>query len=650
MQDQQMINALRMLSVDAVQEANSGHPGLPLGAAPMAYTLWNQFLHVDPCKTDWIDRDRFVLSAGHGSALLYALLHTHGFDLSIDDLKNFRQLGSKTPGHPELHETPGVEATTGPLGHGMSMAVGMAIAESHLSEVFRKGDETLFDHYTYVLASDGDMMEGVSNEAASIAGMLELNKLIVLYDSNEISIEGNTNLTFRENVRDRFTALGWATQLVEDGNDTEAIARAIEAAKQEDKPSLIEVRTLIGYGSPRVGSEKSHGEPLGVDNVAMTRTELAWEYEPFALPEGVSEYRKAYQARGAALSQAWEEKKDRFFSAHPEMKETFDAYFTESPVTIDPITFDKASATRESASAVLQQLAEKLPNLIGGSADLGPSNKSVMNGRSSLSPDNYGGSNIHFGVREHAMGAIANGMAIHGGLRPYVATFLIFSDFLKPAARLAALMKLPVTYIFTHDSIGVGEDGPTHQPIEQLTMFRSIPNMTVFRPADGREAQAAWEYAVNHRTGPTMLALSRQKLPQLVTSSKDIHRGGYAVNEVEDPELLLIATGSEVAIAVEAAEALLAEGVRARVVSIPSWEVYCAQDAAYKESVLPKHVKKRIGIEAADSFGWGRFLTDESVFIGMDTFGTSAPGDQVFDHFGINAESILKAAKALLEQ
>lgn len=649
-QDQMMVTALRMLSIDAVQQANSGHPGLPLGAAPMAYALWNRTLRIDPDNLTWPDRDRFILSAGHGSAMLYALLYLHGYEVSLDDLRDFRQLDSITPGHPEYHDTPGVEATTGPLGHGFAMGVGMAMAEAHLEAVFTDGDESLFNHHTYVLASDGDLMEGVSNEAASLAGTLALKKLIVLYDSNDISIEGSTDLAFTENVRGRFEALNWNTLLVPDGNSLDAIDAAIQEAKKSDKPTLIEIRTEIGYGSPRAGSEKSHGEPLGAENIELTRKEFGWTHEPFVVPEEVTEYTAEYKKNAKAHVEKWEEKKARMFEKNPALAEKYKAYFEEENFTMPEVAFEKPLASRETSFIVLNKVAEVLPNLIGGSADLGPSNKSVMKDRAYMSPADYSGSNLHFGVREHAMTAISNGLALHGGLRPYCSTFLIFSDFMKPAIRLAAIMRLPVTYILTHDSIGVGEDGPTHQPIEQLAMLRSIPNMTVYRPADGKETVHAWEYALNHKTGPTALVLSRQNLPQLEETGADALKGGYIIKACDSPDVLLIATGSELSITMEAETKLAEKGVSAQVVSIPSWEVFQAQDKAYRDQVLPPAVTRRVGVEAASEFGWGRYLGLDGAFVGMKSFGASGPGNAVYEKFGITVDAIVESALGLLEQ
>ena len=646
--DQKIVNALRMLSVDAVQAANSGHPGLPLGAAPMAYALWKDRLHIDPAHPDWMDRDRFILSAGHGSALLYALLHVHGFNVTLDDLRAFRQTGSRTPGHPEYGYTEGVEATTGPLGQGLAMGVGMALAEAHLHEVFMKEDESLFDHYTFVLASDGDMMEGVTNEASSLAGALGLNKLIVLYDSNEITIEGDTSIAFRESVRGRYEALGWETQLVEDGNDLSALQEAIDRAKQAERPTLIEVRTQIGFGSPRVGTAKAHGEPLGDDNVTLTRTELQWEHGPFTLPEGTVSYREDYLARGADLYQAWTDKKERMLNEHEDLRELYDAYFGEATAERPEVTFDKDMATRESSSLVLNAYAKVRKNLIGGSADLAPSNKSLMDERTSFSAGNHAGSNLHFGIREFAMTAMVNGIALHGGFHPYCATFLVFSDYMKPAIRLAALMKLPVTYILTHDSIGVGEDGPTHQPIEHLAMLRSIPNLTVYRPADGKETLAAWDYAMEH-DGPVALALTRQKLPELSGTGDEAKRGAYIVSDAEHPDALLLATGSEVQLALEAQETLKKEGIACRVVSMPSWEVFGKQDAEYQESVLPKEIRTRVAVEAAGTFGWERWTGADGVVIGMRTFGESGPAAEVFEKFGITAKTVAETVRTLVK-
>lgn len=646
--NQLIVNSLRMLSVDAVQAANSGHPGLPLGAAPMAYTLWNRFMHVSPTHSDWINRDRFVLSAGHGSALLYSLLHVHGFDVSIDDLKNFRQIDSNTPGHPEFGHTHGVDATTGPLGQGLAMAVGMAMAEAHLHEVFKKDGESLIDHYTYVLSSDGDLMEGITNEASSLAGTLALKKLIVVYDSNKISIEGGTDLAFRENVLGRYEALGWDTQVVEDGNDIAAIERAVEKAKTTDKPSIIEVKTQIGYGSPRVGMAKAHGEPLGEDLVTETRNYFTWEHDAFVLPEEVETYTKDYVARGEEAYEAWVAKKDAFLK-DASMKEQYDLYFGDAQKTLKAIAFEKPMASRESSSVVLQEVAKTFPQLFGGSADLGPSNKSVMEERDAFSAENYAGSNVHFGIREFAMAAALNGIALHGGLLPYGATFLVFCDYMKPAMRLSALMNQQVFYILTHDSIGVGEDGPTHQPIEHLAMLRSIPNMTVYRPADGVEAQMAWEYALAHKTGPTAFILSRQKLTLQTNTGEGAKKGAYAVEDVENPDLILLATGSELSLAQEAAKQLTEDDINVRVVSMPSWEVFEQQPDEYKHNLLPQGVK-RVAVEAASSFGWAKYTGIDGGFVGMHGFGASGPGDAVYQKFNITTEAVVAEAKRVLEK
>lgn len=635
------VNTLRMLSVDQIENANSGHPGLPLGAAPMAYALFKNHLVRDSKDLNWKNRDRFVLSAGHGSALLYSLFYLFDYGLSLDDLKNFRQLDSKTPGHPEYGHTRGVEATTGPLGQGIAMAVGMAIAEEKLAALYNKDDLKLVDHYTYALVGDGCLMEGISNEASSLAGTLKLDKLIVLYDSNKISIEGSTDLAFSENVCDRYKALGWDTFVVHDGNDLDEINAKIEEAKKSDKPALIEVKTKIGYGSPREDSAKAHGEPLGKEDRKSTREFFGLPDEDFYVDEDVrAHFQKIVEENTARVN---EKKKieEEYAKKYPKEYEDYLAAFNlEKKELLEDSyydSFDKDMATRAISGEVLNKIAKDNIHIFGGSADLGPSNKTMLKGEEYFSADNRLGRNITFGVRENAMGAITNGILLHGGLRTYASTFLVFSDYLKPTIRLAALMNIPNVYIFTHDSIGVGEDGPTHQPIEHLAMLRSIPGIVVIRPADGRETAASLNLAFNSKNTPFVLALSRQNLPQLENSSRDVYRGAYIIKKEEgELEKIVIATGSEVSLALEAAEGL--KGVR--VVSMPSMEMFDAQSSDYKEEILPSNITKRISLEALSSFGWHKYIGIKGMAISIDTFGASGKGSEVFERFGFTKENI----------
>lgn len=635
------VNTLRMLSVDQIENANSGHPGLPLGAAPMAYALFKNHLVRDSKDLNWKNRDRFVLSAGHGSALLYSLFYLFDYGLSLDDLKNFRQLDSKTPGHPEYGHTRGVEATTGPLGQGIAMAVGMAIAEEKLAALYNKDDLKLVDHYTYALVGDGCLMEGISNEASSLAGTLKLDKLIVLYDSNKISIEGSTDLAFSENVCDRYKALGWDTFVVHDGNDLNEINAAIEEAKKSDKPALIEVKTKIGYGSPREDSAKAHGEPLGKEDRKSTREFFGLPDEDFYVDEDVkAHFQKIVEENTARVN---EKKKieEEYAKKYPkEYEDYLSAFNLEKKELLEDSyydSFDKDIATRAISGEVLNKIAKDNIHIFGGSADLGPSNKTMLKGEEYFSADNRLGRNITFGVRENAMGAITNGILLHGGLKTYASTFLVFSDYLKPTIRLAALMNLPNVYIFTHDSIGVGEDGPTHQPIEHLAMLRSIPGIVVIRPADGRETAASLNLAFNSKNTPFVLALSRQNLPQLENSSRDVYRGAYIIKKEEgELEKIVIATGSEVSLALEAAEGL--KGVR--VVSMPSMEMFDAQSSDYKEEILPSNITKRISLEALSSFGWHKYIGMKGMAISIDTFGASGKGAEVFERFGFTKENI----------
>lgn len=652
--DQKSVNAIRILSADAIQKANSGHPGLPLGSAPMAYELWAKHMNHNPADPKWENRDRFILSGGHGSALLYSLLHLFGYGLTIEDMKNFRQLGSLTPGHPEYGHTVGVEATTGPLGAGMAMAVGMAMAEKHLASIFNKEDFPIVDHYTFVLGGDGCMMEGISYEAFSLAGTLGLDKLIVLYDSNDISIEGGTNIAFRENVMKRFEAFGFQTLRVEDGNDLEAIGAAIEAAKADtERPSLIEIKTKIGAGCPaKEGRASAHGEPLGVENVAALRENLGWtEIESFVIPEDVYANFRSIAEENARKEEAWSRLFAAYAEAYPDMKALWDSYHDadNAKVLYDLDDFwnvsDKAEATRSISGKLINIIKNVVPNLFGGAADLAPSTKTYMNDKGDFSKENPSGTNLHFGVRELSMAAIGNGICLHGGLRPFVSTFFVFSDYVKPMARLSSLMKIPTTYVLTHDSIGVGEDGPTHEPVEQLAMFRSMPNFYVMRPADATETAAAWFFALNKTDAPTALVLSRQNLPQLNGSSRDALKGAYILedSEKETPDAIIIATGSEVSLAVEARKQLLESGMDVRVVSMPCMDLFEDQPEEYKEMVLPRSVTKRVAVEALSEFGWGKYLGLDGTFIGMHSFGASAPGGQLFEHFGITVSAIVEA-------
>lgn len=656
--DNLSVNALRVLSADAIQKANSGHPGLPLGCAPMAYELWANHMVHNPANPAWANRDRFILSAGHGSALLYSLFHLFGYgNLSIEDMKNFRQLGSLTPGHPEYGHTAGVEATTGPLGAGLGMAVGMAMAEEHLASVFNKENFPVVDHYTYALCGDGCMMEGISSEAFSLAGTLGLSKLIILYDSNRISIEGSTDIAFTEDVQKRMEAFGFQTLTVEDGTDIDAIGAAIEAAKADtERPSFITIKTEIGYGCPaKQGKASSHGEPLGVDNVAALRETLEWPYEEaFKIPEEVYKNFAEKAVAGAEAEAAWNVMFAAYCQEYPEMEELWNQYHDETAADklIDDEKFwapqEKPEATRSISGKVINYVKDVMPNLVGGSADLGPSNKTVMNGIEYFSKQCRSGRNIHFGVREIAMAAIGNGILLHGGLKSYVATFFVFSDYTKPMARLSSLMGIPAIYVFTHDSIGVGEDGPTHEPIEQLFAYRSLPNFNVFRPCDATETEAAWYSALTSRTTPTAIVLSRQNLAPIPGSSKDALKGAYVIQDCEGtPDIIFIATGSEVEITVKAADMLAAEGKKCRVVSMPCGDIFEQQSAEYKESVLPNAVRRRVAVEAQARYGWGRYVGLDGVAIGMESFGASGPANQLFEHFGFTAENIADKARQL---
>ena len=658
--EEMSVNAIRVLSADAIQKANSGHPGLPLGTAPIAYELFSKHMNYNPQNPEWINRDRFVLSGGHGSMLLYSLFHLFGIgNLSLDEVKNFRQFGSLTPGHPEYGHTVGVEATTGPLGQGMAMAVGMAMAEAHLASVFNKEGYPVVDHYTYVLGGDGCMMEGISSECFSLAGTLGLSKLIVFYDSNNISIEGSTDIAFTEDVVTRFKAFGFQTIEVEDGNDLCAIGKAIEEAKADKtRPSLIKVNTLIGYGCPaKQGKASAHGEPLGVDNVAALKENIGWPCKgDFEVPQEVYDHYKELSANMAKAEDKWNELFVAYVEKYPEMKELWDNYFDGYDMS-DLFNSDeywakgdKAEATRNTSGTILNMIKKAMPNLIGGSADLAPSNKTNLKDAGDFSKDNYAGSNLHFGVREQAMAAIGNGLMLHGGLKAFVATFFVFSDYVKPMARLTALMQLPLTYVFTHDSIGVGEDGPTHEPIEQLAAFRSLPGFTVFRPCDRTETAAAWMYAVENECGPTGLVLTRQNLPQMEGSSKDALKGGYVIadSQKEVPDAIIIASGSEVSLAVNAKEELKKDGIDVRVVSMPSMELFDKQSAEYKESVLPNAVRKRVAVEALSDFGWYKYVGLDGRVIAMEGFGASGPAATLFEHFGFTVDNVVKTVKEVI--
>ena len=656
--DTMPVNAIRVLSADAIQKANSGHPGLPLGAAPIAYELWAHHMNHNPANPQWENRDRFILSGGHGSMLLYSLLHLFGYgDLSKEDIMNFRQMGSLTPGHPEYRHTVGVEATTGPLGAGMGMAVGMAMAESHLAAVFNKDEYPVVDHYTYVLGGDGCMMEGISSEAFSLAGTLGLSKLIVFYDSNRISIEGSTDIAFTENVQMRMEAFGFQTITVEDGNDLEAIGRAIEEAKADtERPSFITVKTQIGYGCPaKQGKASAHGEPLGAENVLALKENLGWpSQEPFYVPEEVYENYRNLADEKAETEAAWNVMFAAYCEEYPEMEELWNQYHdTKAAESLwDDETFwaqsEKPDATRNLSGKALNYMKDKLPNLFGGSADLAPSNKTNMSGAGDFSKERPEGRNLHFGVRELAMTAIGNGIMLHGGLRAYVATFFVFSDYVKPMARLSALMGVPLTFVLTHDSIGVGEDGPTHEPIEQLAMLRAMPNFHVFRPCDAVETATAWYSAVTSEKTPTALVLTRQNLAPMAGSSRDALKGGYVIDDCEGTaDVILMASGSEVELAVKAKAVLESQGTKVRVVSMPCMDLFEEQTEEYKESVLPKAVRKRVAIEALSDFGWGRYVGLDGAYVTMKGFGASGPAAQLFEHFGFTVDHVVATVKGL---
>ena len=651
--DQLAITAMRVLTAEAVQKANSGHPGLAIGSAPAAFTLWKQMKH-NPKNPDWPARDRFVLSSGHASMLEYTLLHLFGYGLTMDDLKNFRQYGSRTPGHPEHGHTRGVEATTGPLGQGFGMAVGMAMAEAHLAAIYNREGFPIVDNYTYVIMGDGCMMEGVSHEAASMAGTMRLGKLIAMYDSTRITIEGATDITFCEDVAARFAAYGWQVQTVENGEDTEAIAAALEAARADtEHPSLIIYKTEIGHGSPLAGTPKVHGEPLGQENIDEMKRGFGWEYGPFEVPAEVYDHMQTIIDSKQPAEDAWNALFAAYEKAYPELAAQWKAdHRVELPVDlVNDETFwqfEGKAATRASSGEVLNRLNQRLPNLFGGSADLAPSNKTALKGETSFAFDNYAGKTVHFGVREMAMTCACNGIALYGGLRTFCATFFVFADYVKPALRLSALMQLPVLFILTHDSIGVGEDGPTHQPIEQLAALRATPNTIVFRPADAKEVAAGYVAALQAK-GPTVLALTRQNLPLYEKTGAGALRGGYILREPKGgPDVILMASGSEVELAFKAADMLSVRGYTARIVSMPSLELFDAQDEAYRESVLPKAVRARVAIEAGASFGWHKYVGLDGAVIGRDTFGASGPQATLFKEFGFTAEHVAEVALGVI--
>ena len=653
--DTRCINTIRVLAADAVQKANSGHPGAPMGMAPMAYALWQKEMRHSPRNPKWPNRDRFVLSSGHASALLYTLLHLYGYGLTMDDLKAFRQWGSKTPGHPEYGHTVGVETTTGPLGQGVANAVGFAMAEAHLAAKFNRPDFPIVDHYTYAICGDGCMMEGIASEAASLAGTLGLGKLILLYDDNDITIEGNTDIAMREDVPARFVAYGWHVQKVQDGNDADQIAAAVEAAKQDPRPSLIVVPTTIGYGCPaKAGKASAHGEPLGAENLAATKAFLGMSEESFHVDAEVYAHAAEKVEAGAADEQAWNDLFARYAQAYPDLAKEWDLWHADKlpfdfESDADLWSFDGPAATRATSGTVLNKLAKRVPNFFGGSADLAPSNKSDIKGAGDFSKENYAGGNLHFGVREHAMAAICNAIALHGGLRAYAATFFVFSDYMKNAMRLSALMKLPVTYILTHDSIGVGEDGPTHEPIEQLAGLRATPNLLVFRPADGKETTAGWEVALTSGL-PTCLVLTRQNLPQYEGSGVAALKGGYVLADSDKPtpDAILLASGSEVEQAMGAKALLKEQGVDARVVSMPCMELFDKQDAAYRESVLPAAVRARVAVEAGATMPWYKYVGLDGAVIGLDHYGASAPAKLLFEQFGFTAQHVCEETLRVL--
>ncbi|MDH4617075.1 transketolase [Brevibacillus sp. AY1] len=661
--DQLSINTIRTLAIDAIEKANSGHPGMPMGAAPMAHVLWSRFMKVNPSNPSWIDRDRFVLSAGHGSMLLYSMLHLMKYDVSLEDLHNFRQWGSKTPGHPEFGHTAGVDATTGPLGQGIAMAVGMAMAEKHLAATYNRDKFDLINHYTYVICGDGDLMEGVASEASSLAAHLKLGKLVVLYDSNDISLDGELSRSFSENVAGRYEAYGWQYLRVEDGNDLGAIEAAIAEAKKDlDRPTLIEVKTIIGFGSPnKAGSSASHGSPLGKDEAKLAKQNYEWNHDTdFHVPEDVASFYSDLAEAGKKAEAAWAELFADYAKAYPELAEQFQmAVDGKLPAGWDqqlPAYEAGAKlATRAASGNAINALAKTVPFFLGGSADLASSNNTLIKEGGNFLPGSFEGRNIWFGVREFAMGAALNGMALHGGVKVYGGTFFVFSDYLRPAIRLSALMKQPVVYVFTHDSIAVGEDGPTHEPIEQLASLRAMPGLTILRPADAAETNEAWKYAISRTDEPVVLVLTRQNLPvhaeSIEKASEGVSKGAYVLADAPSgkPQLILIATGSEVSLVMQAREALLAKGIEARVVSMPSWNLFESQTKEYRDAVLPPEVKARLAVEMGSPFGWERYAGDGGKVLGINQFGASAPGDRIMKEYGFTVDNVVAEAEKLLK-
>ncbi|WP_088322334.1 transketolase [Bacillus cereus] len=657
--NQLAVNTIRTLSIDAINAANSGHPGLPMGAAPMAYALWANHLNHNPNHPKWFNRDRFVLSAGHGSSLLYSLLHLAGYDVSIDDLKNFRKLNSKTPGHPEFGHTPGVEATTGPLGQGIANAVGMAMAEAHLAAKFNKDGHSIIDHNTYALVGDGDLMEGVAYEAMSMAGHMKLGKLIVLYDSNEISLDGELGIAFSEDIEKRAESVHWQYVRVEDGNDVDAITKAIQSAKENtDQPTLIEIRTIIGYGSPKVaGTNKAHGNPLGVEEATATKQVYGWGYEEdFFVPEEVKAHFNELKQKGIEKENDWNEQFNSYRESNPALADELEKAITGDVLieAKDILSFDieKTISTRVASGEAINHYVKSIPSIFGGSADLSHSTMTDIKGEAVYAVESYAGRNIYFGVREHAMGAAANGLALHGGVKPFVSTFFVFNDYLRPSIRLAALQNLPVTYVFTHDSIAVGEDGPTHEPIEQLVALRAIPGLTVIRPSDANETASAWAYALQQTDGPVVLVLSRQNLPvfnETKANIENLSKGAYVLTQTnENPDVILIATGSEVSLAASAKAKLEEEQVSVRIVAMPSWELFDRQSNEYKESVLPSYITKRVSLEMGVSLGWERYVGQEGKVLSIETFGASGTGTEVMNLFGFTTENVVQITKNVL--
>lgn len=661
--EQLAINTIRTLSIDTVEKANSGHPGMPMGAAPMAMSLFSHHMKHNPSNPEWFNRDRFVLSAGHGSALLYSLLHLTGYDVTIEDLKNFRQWGSKTPGHPEYGHTPGVDATTGPLGQGVAMAVGMAMTERHLAETFNRKGYNIIDHYTYCICGDGDLMEGVSAEAASLAGHLKLGRLVVLYDSNDISLDGDLHLSFSESVENRFKAYGWQYLRVEDGNNFNEINQALESAKEDERPTLIEVKTTIGYGSPnRSGKSASHGAPLGAEEGKLTKEFYGWiASEEFHVPKEVAVYFEQVKMRGQQLEESWQIAVEEYNREYPELGEKLESAINgrlpvgwENDAPFYRAGVDKI-ASRSSGGEALNAFAKKIPAIIGGSADLASSNKTTLKGEKNFTSDDYSGRNIWFGVREFAMGAIMNGMALHGGVKPFGATFFVFSDYLRPAIRLSALMKLPVTFVFTHDSVAVGEDGPTHEPVEQLASLRAMPDISIIRPADGNETVAAWKVAIESKNEPTVLVLSRQDLMTIVPTAEQaydgVKKGAYVISEAKgEAQGLILATGSEVQLAIEAQKQLEAEGIFISIISMPSWDRFEKQSLEYQNQIIPPNMKARLAVEMGSSIGWKKYVGDEGEVIAIDRFGASAPSDKILEEYGFTVENLVSKMKRMINK